>query len=139
MHRGSLSSSAHSFKRKAGKWSVSGAELFLTSLIALTMDSFVKSRSPNLGPVISSSVENFFLYFLTYSMDQNERNWRSIVPLFLYIPLSGCWFFQCWFQKSQFCSLFLDVFCISIEMLRIWLCVFYSMCLFYNFFFFEWV
>ena len=57
IYRGSLSSSAHSFKRIAGNRSVPGAELFLMSLIALIMDCFVKSTSHSLGPVVSSSVE----------------------------------------------------------------------------------
>ena len=57
IYRGSLSSSAHFFKRTAGKRSVPGAALFFTSPIASIMDFCVKSVSHSLGPVFSSSME----------------------------------------------------------------------------------
>ena len=64
IYRGSLSSSAHSFRRIAGNRSVPGAELFLISLIALMMDFFVNSTSHSLGPVVSSSVKKKIFYIL---------------------------------------------------------------------------
>ena len=57
IYRGSLSSSAHSFKSMAGKRSVPGAALFLTSFIASIMDFCVKSISPSIGPTLSSLME----------------------------------------------------------------------------------
>ena len=61
----SLNSSAHSFKRMAGKWSVPGAALFFTSPIASIMAFCIKSMSHSLGPVFSSSVEkNSYGFFI---------------------------------------------------------------------------
>merc|ERR1711888_446536 len=63
IYRGSLSSSAHFFKRVAGKRSVPGAALFFTSPIVSIIDFCVKLMSHNLGPVFLSSVEKNSLEF----------------------------------------------------------------------------
>ena len=75
IYSGSLSSSAHSFKRIAGNRSVPGAELFLMSLIALIMDFFVKSMSHNLEPVLSSSVKKKLVVF---SILKSGSGWEKL-------------------------------------------------------------
>ena len=67
IYRGSLSSSAHSFKSTTGKRSVPGAALFLTSFIASIMDFRVKSISSSIGSALSSfMVKNSFGFSILY-------------------------------------------------------------------------
>merc|ERR1712121_376337 len=68
MYRGSLNSSAHSFKSIAGKRSVPGDALFLTSFIASIIHFCVKSMFSSKGLVFSfcmekNSIEFDILYF----------------------------------------------------------------------------
>merc|ERR1712179_789202 len=63
IYRGSLSSSAHSFKSITGKRSVPGAALFLPSFIASIIDFRVKSISSSIGSALSSFMEKNSIEF----------------------------------------------------------------------------